>query len=111
MPETKTFAQPGEGEWIGTPDGNRRRVVLFTDELMVVQFAFEKGGVGALHAHPHVQSSYVAKGRFEVTIDGVTETVAAGGSFIVPSNLVHGVRALEDGLLVDTFTPHRTDFL
>ena len=69
---------------------------------MVVEFAFEKGGVGALHSHPHVQSSYVAEGRFEVTIDGVTETIAAGGSFIVPSNLVHGVKALEDGRLVDT---------
>jgi quercetin dioxygenase-like cupin family protein len=111
MTDAKVFAQPGEGEWVATPDGNRRRVVLYTDELMVVQFAFNKGGVGDLHSHPHVQSSYVAKGSFEVTIDGVTETVSAGGSFIVPSNLVHGVRALEDGLLVDTFTPHRADFL
>ena len=111
MTETKIFAQPGEGKWVTTPDGNRRRVVLFTDELMVVQFAFRKNGVGDLHSHPHVQSSYVAEGRFEVTIDGVTETIAAGGSFIVPSNRVHGVKALEDGLLVDTFTPHRADFL
>ena len=52
----------------------------------MVEFAFEKGGVGALHSHPHVQASYVAEGRFEVTIDGKTETLAAGGSFIVPSN-------------------------
>ncbi len=111
MSETKIFAGPDEGEWVATPDGNRRRVMLFTDELMVVQFAFEKGGVGATHSHPHVQSSYVAKGSFDVTIGGVTETVSAGGSFIVPSNAVHGVVALEDGLLVDTFTPHRADFL
>ena len=37
----------------------------------MVEFAFEKGGVGAVHSHPHVQSSYVAEGRFEVTIDGI----------------------------------------
>jgi quercetin dioxygenase-like cupin family protein len=109
--DRKIFAHAGEGEWVATPDGNRRRVVLHTDELMVVEFAFEKGGVGAFHSHPHVQSSYVAEGRFEVTIDGVTETLAAGGSFIVPSNLVHGVKALEAGRLVDTFTPKRADFL
>ena len=77
----------------------------------MVEFGFEKGGVGALHSHPHVQSSYVAEGRFEVTIDGKTEIVEAGGAFIVPSNLVHGVKALEAGRLVDTFTPHRADFL
>lgn len=109
--DPKIFAHPGEGIWVATSDGNRRRVVLYTDELMVVEFAFEKGGVGALHSHPHVQSSYVAEGRFEVTIDGRTETLEAGSSFIVPSNLVHGVKALEAGRLVDTFTPHRADFL
>ena len=109
--DTKIFSHAGEGSWVVTPDGNRRRVVLHTDELMVVEFAFEKGGVGALHSHPHVQSSYVAVGRFEVTIDGRTETLETGSSFIVPSNLVHGVRALEAGRLVDTFTPHRADFL
>lgn len=111
MSDPKIFSHAGEGIWTPTPDGNRRRVVLYTDELMVVEFAFDKGGVGALHSHPHVQSSYIAEGRFEVTIDGRTETLAAGSSFIVPSNLVHGVKALEAGRLVDTFTPHRADFL
>ena len=111
MTGTKIFSHPGEGVWTQTSDGNRRRVVLHTDELMVVEFAFEKGGVGAQHFHPHVQASYVAEGRFEVTVDGVTQTIAAGGSFIVPSNLVHGVVALEAGRLIDSFTPHRADFL
>ena len=107
----KIFFRSGDGEWTETPDGNRRRVLLHTDELMMVEFAFEKGGVGALHSHPHVQSSYVAEGRFEVTIDGQVQTLATGDGFIVPSNLVHGVKALEAGRLVDTFTPHRADFL
>lgn len=111
MAEQKIFSQPGEGEWTATPDGNRRRIILYTKELMLVEFAFEKGGVGALHSHPHVQSSYVAEGRFEVTIDGNSEIIGQGGSFIVPSNLVHGVRALEAGRLVDNFTPFRADFI
>jgi quercetin dioxygenase-like cupin family protein len=111
MTETKLFSAPDAAPWTPTPDGNRRRVVLHTEELMMVEFGFEKGGVGALHSHPHIQSSYVAEGRFEVTIDGRTEVVETGGAFIVPSGLVHGVRALEAGRLVDTFTPHRADFL
>jgi quercetin dioxygenase-like cupin family protein len=109
--DTKIFAAAGEKEWAPTPDGNRRRVLVHTDELMMVEFAFEKGGIGAMHSHPHVQGSYVAEGRFEVTVDGVIETLDAGSSFIVPSNLMHGVKALEAGRLVDTFTPHRADFL
>jgi quercetin dioxygenase-like cupin family protein len=111
MTETKLFARAGEGEWTRTPDGNRRRVILHTPELMMVEFAFDKGGVGAVHSHPHVQASYVAEGTFEVTIDGRTETIAAGGGYIVPSNLVHGVKALGAGRLIDSFTPVRADFL
>jgi quercetin dioxygenase-like cupin family protein len=109
--ETRLFAAPDEGDWATTPEGNRRRVILHTDELMMVEFVFETGGIGALHSHPHVQSSYVAEGLFEVTIDGKTATIAAGGGYIVPSNLVHGVKALEAGRLIDTFTPKRADFL
>ena len=111
MTDTKLFARSTDGEWTATPDGNRRRIVLHTDELMMVEFAFEKGGVGALHSHPHVQASYVADGRFEVTVDGRTDVLSAGDSFIVPSNKVHGVKALEAGRLIDLFTPHRADFL
>ena len=111
MTETKMFAHAGEIDWTATPDGNRRRVLVHTDELMVVEFAFDKDAIGALHSHPHVQASYVADGRFEVTIDGKMQTLAAGDSFIVPSGLVHGVKALEAGRLVDSFTPHRADFL
>lgn len=111
MADTILFARGSDGEWTTTPDGNRRRVVLHTDELMIVEFAFEKGGVGVLHSHPHVQASYVAEGRFEVTVDGHTAILSAGDSFIAPSNAVHGVKALETGRLIDSFTPHRADFL
>ena len=111
MTESNRIATANDGEWTQTPDGNRRRVVVHTDELMMVEFAFEKGGVGDPHSHPHVQASYVAEGAFEVTIDGQTATVAADGAFIVPSGLVHSVKALEKGRLIDTFTPARQDFL
>jgi quercetin dioxygenase-like cupin family protein len=109
--ETKLFSHAGEGAVTEVAPGNRRRVLVHTDELMVVEFAFEAGAIGALHSHPHVQASYIAEGSFEVTIDGRTETLKQGASFIVPSNLVHGVKALERGRLIDSFAPMRQDFL
>ncbi|THK39009.1 cupin domain-containing protein [Ensifer sp. MPMI2T] len=109
--DTKLFARGNEGEWIDLGQGNRRRVILHTDELMMVEFAFEKGGIGAPHSHPHVQASYVAEGRFEVTVGAHSAVLSAGDSFIAPSGVVHGVMALEAGRLIDSFTPHRADFL
>lgn len=111
MKHTTLFRRSTEGDWTDLGQGNRRRVLLHTDELMIVEFAFEEGGIGAPHSHPHVQASYIAEGRFAVTIDGQTATLSSGDSFIVPSGVVHGVVAIEKGRLIDSFTPHRSDFL
>jgi len=110
MTDVTVFAQPGDGK-VTQLDGSRRRVILDLPELMLVEVTFEAGAVGAPHAHPHLQTSYVAEGTFEVTIDGATATIGPGGAFIVPSNLVHGVKALTAGTLIDSFTPRRADFL
>lgn len=111
MSGTSIFAHGAEMPWTEVGPGNRRRVLLHTDDLMLVEFGFDKDGVGQLHSHPHVQASYVAEGRFEVTVGEQTTILSAGDSFIVPSDVVHGVRALEAGRLIDSFTPHRADFL
>jgi quercetin dioxygenase-like cupin family protein len=58
-----------------------------------------------------VQASYVAEGTFEVTVGDTTTVLGQGGSFIVPPNVVHRVKAIEAGRLVDCFTPRRDDFL
>ncbi|WP_417249124.1 cupin domain-containing protein [Celeribacter sp.] len=88
-----------------------RQVLSENDALMVVRFDFAKGGVGALHSHPHVQSTYVESGRFRFSIAGEEFEVTAGDSFVIPSNAEHGCTCLEAGRLVDTFTPRRDDFL
>lgn len=81
-------------------------------DLMMVAFTFQKAGAeGALHSHPHVQSTYVAEGRFRFTIADDTFEVGPGDSFVIPSNAVHGCICLEPGRLVDSFTPRRDDFL
>lgn len=100
-----------DGAWTQTAPGVHRAVLASRPELMLVAFRFEANAVGAPHSHPHVQASYVAEGAFDVTIDGVTERVGVGASFIVAPNLVHGVVALEAGLLIDSFSPCRDDFL
>jgi len=91
--------------------GVTRKVVADSPELMVVEFRFSEGGVGALHSHPHVQSTYVKSGRFEFTIADKTFEIGPGDSLVVPSMVTHGCRALEAGTLLDTFTPRRDDFL
>ena len=44
--------------------GVSRRVLAHTDQLMIVEVNFEKGGEGSVHSHPHCQNTYVRSGRF-----------------------------------------------
>ena len=110
MTET-LVVQAASIEWTTVAPGSRRRVLVSQPQLMQVEFAFDAGVVGALHSHPHVQASYVAEGSFEVTIGGATTVLGQGGSFIVPPDVTHGVKALTAGRLIDCFTPRRDDFL
>lgn len=97
---------------IVSPDkGVLRQVLSDSPELMVVSFRFDAGAEGALHDHPHVQSTYVKAGRFRFTLGDETREVGPGDSFVIPSGLRHGCICLEAGELIDNFTPRRDDFL
>ncbi|MFD0979590.1 cupin domain-containing protein [Tropicimonas aquimaris] len=97
--------------WVDSGEGVERRVRAETQDLMVVEFRFSTGGVGALHSHPHTQSTYVESGVFDFTMNGETRRISAGDCFVIPSNAEHGCVCVEAGLLVDCFTPRRDDFL
>jgi quercetin dioxygenase-like cupin family protein len=64
-----------------------------------------------LHQHVHVQISYVESGVFEVEVGGVKKILKKGDTFFAPSNIWHGVVCLEEGVLLDSFSPMRKDFL
>lgn len=91
--------------------GSGRRILAWNEEMMLVEVEFEAGAEGALHSHPHVQSSYVLSGKFRYTVEGESTELNPGDCIVVPRGLVHGTVCLEKGVLLDTFTPCRKDFL
>lgn len=105
------FTEDKEIEWDIQSDTVKRKIMLYDDNMMLVKVAFRQGGIGEAHAHPHTQITYIADGVFEVEIDAKKKTLKTGDAFYVPSNSLHGVRCLEDGMLIDIFHPSREDFL
>lgn len=91
--------------------GVSRKILAYSDELMMCEITFEEGACGNMHSHEHLQITYIAKGSFEFTIDGVTKVVNEGDSVYMPTNAIHGVKCLKAGILVDVFNPKRDDFL
>lgn len=111
MKELQSVSEQKEFPVVTTGEGVTRQVLSENEALMTVEFDFKKNGVGALHNHVHVQSTYVKSGSFIFTLGDDELRLNAGDSIIIPSNVVHGCVALEDGQLIDTFTPRREDFL
>ena len=107
----ETLIEDKDIEWDIIDDTCKRKIMAHDDKLMLVKVAFKKGGIGALHHHPHLQISYVAEGTFEVSIGENSKVLRAGDVYFVPSEEIHGVLCLEDGLLIDVFNPTRNDFL
>ena len=103
------FVEPRER--VVVSDKVVRRVIADSPELMVVEVTFEAGGVGDAHSHPHVQATVVRSGRFRFTIGGEDVEVGDGDAFVIPANAEHACVCLEAGVLIDTFTPRRDDFL
>jgi quercetin dioxygenase-like cupin family protein len=91
--------------------GVTRKILCYSDALMMCEITFKKGAKGNFHKHANEQITYIAKGKFEFTIGGETKIVSVGDGVFMPSNTEHGVTALEDGILVDVFNPKRDDFL
>lgn len=97
---------------VPTSEGVTRQVLSDHPDLMIVEFSFnEVGSEGALHNHPHVQSTYVKTGKFRFTLGDEQRDVGPGDSFVIPSGMTHGCVCIEPGTLIDAFTPRRDDFL
>ncbi|NLO84030.1 MAG: cupin domain-containing protein [Clostridiales bacterium] len=91
--------------------GVSRKVLAYNDGIMIVEVHFEEGGVGSIHTHPHIQSTYVKSGKYRFTIDGKDVEVSQGDTIAFPENIPHGTLCLKAGVLIDIFSPMREDFI
>lgn len=110
-PASDNFIHDKDSEWEDLGEGVQRKLLTYEGNVMMAKIAFKAGAIGAQHSHPHIQCSYVESGEFLLTIDGRSETLTAGDSFLVPPDKLHDAVAVTDGVLIDVFTPMREDFL
>lgn len=108
---SETFQIGAEMPWENPGPGITRQIMAFDGQLMMVKVHFEKGAVGTLHEHYHSQATYVASGKFELTIGTEKRILVEGDGYYVAPDLIHGCVCLEEGVLIDTFSPVRADFL
>ena len=71
----KVFIENNDVPWETTGPGMKRKIMAYDEKLMVVKVDFEKGAIGQVHQHHHVQMTHIESGVFEVEIDKSVEEV------------------------------------
>jgi len=90
---------------------NITRRAIHTHNMTIARLELRKDAVVAEHHHVHEQVATVERGALKFTIEGRDLVLRAGESLAIPSNVPHGVVALEDTVVVDVFSPAREDWL
>jgi quercetin dioxygenase-like cupin family protein len=109
--QSNVFQVGAELEWQDAGPGMKRLMYGYNSQLMLIKMQFEKGAVGTLHHHPHVQASYIESGVFELTIGDEKKVLNQHDGYFVPPDVIHGLLCIEPGVLVEAFTPCREDML
>ncbi len=109
--KSTNFILENQTLWEHPAKGIKRQIMGFNEDIMLVKVFFEKGAVGTPHEHFHTQTTYVASGVFEIEIKGEKKLLRQGDGFFVEADAYHGALCIEEGILIDVFTPMRADFL
>jgi quercetin dioxygenase-like cupin family protein len=82
-----------------------RGSVLRSDHFEATKIRFPKGKGAKPHSHPEEQLSFVISGRLRVTAGDEVYEVGPGQATFNPSNVEHGVEALEDTVVLSLKAP------
>jgi len=106
--------QMNADETVETEPGRRRRLI-HTDSLMVVEWEFSGGPwerPDPPHTHPHEQVTYIVTGEVEYHLGDERQRMGAGDMVAVPPDAPHCIQLLSDSVrLIDAFTPLREEFI
>lgn len=91
--------------------GIRRQILGFGETIMTCRIWFDAGAVGAIHRHPHAQTTYVETGRFRYRVGDTEQDVGPGDCVFIAPDTDHGMTCIEAGSVIDNFSPMRADFL
>ncbi len=86
-------------------------VLAVGQKSMVTRMNYKVGNYVPLHSHPSEQSGYVISGKYRIQYQNISEVLNPGDSYSIPENIEHSWKVIENGEVIDVFTPPRQDYL
>ncbi|NCD11662.1 MAG: cupin domain-containing protein [Epsilonproteobacteria bacterium] len=86
-------------------------LLSYGEKSMVTKMLYKITNYVPMHSHPNEQSGYVISGKYRLKFNDFDEVLEAGDSYTIPKNIQHCIEILEEGEVIDIFTPPRADYL
>ena len=100
-----------QNPWIDICPGIKRRTITSGTSMYQMLAQLDAGSRMPEHKHPQEQIVHVLKGRMRLIVAGVPHELTAGEAYYLASNMPHGVEAIDETMVLDTFSPPREDLL
>lgn len=94
-----------------TLPGIQMKTLCHGAQTLLVEFRLARGASIPEHRHPHEQTGYLVSGRMLMQVEQASRELLPGDSWSIPSNAAHQVKVLEDTVVVEVFSPLRTEYL
>jgi len=88
-----------------------QRQYLSGSQSTITKWTVKKGAVFPLHHHANEQTTWIMKGRCEVSSQGKKFVLTTGMVMIFPPNVPHEFLCTEDSIDIDFFSPQRQDWM
>ena len=105
-----SFVREKDLSWIDVAPGIARKTLAYGDKVMLVETKLAKGAEIPNHKHPNEQVTYLLSGKLKLVVGGREFSMEPGDSITVPGNVAHTGVALEETVVLDSFSPPREDY-
>jgi len=92
-------------------DKIKRKTLVHGEKTLMVELHLEPGGELPRHSHVHEQTGYLVSGKIELIIKDQTFTAFPGDSWCINGDEEHGLRTLEQSVVIEVFSPVREEYI
>ena len=92
-------------------EGVKRKTLVYGDNTLLTEFRLEQGNVLPAHHHPQEQTGYLVSGHILLTIGDLEYDIRPGDSWIIPGDIKHSAKILDDSVAIEVFSPVRRDYI
>jgi quercetin dioxygenase-like cupin family protein len=105
------FYKKENGGYRTLADGVEMKPLTHEEKTLLCEFRLAKGASLPSHAHPHEQAGYLVTGKMRFVIDEKEFQAEPGDSWCIKGDVTHSAQVLEDSVVVEVFSPVRTEYL